>query len=165
VLFVDVVDSTGHARALGDERWLALLERHDAMVRGEIRRAGGRAGVAVGDGLAATFGGAAAAVRCALRIAAHSPALGLQVRCGLHCGEAQRHGARVGGIVFHIAARVMTRAAPGEVLVSETLTQLAAGSMLGFDGRGRRVLRGFPGAWRLYAVTDAPGGRDLRPGV
>jgi class 3 adenylate cyclase len=156
VLFTDVVDSTGHARTLGDARWLALLDRHEAMVRGAVHAAGGRITTAAGDGLVATFAGAGAAVRCAVAIAERSRALGLEVRCGLHCGETERRGARVGGIVFHVAARVVALAAPGEVLVSETLTQLAAGSALRFAKRGRRTLRGFPGAWTLYGATVTP---------
>ena len=155
VLFTDVVDSTGHAIALGDERWLALLERHEAMVRAEIRRAGGRPVAAAGDGMVATFDGAAAAVRCATRIARLSrSSFGLEVRCGLHCGEYERRGSRVGGIVFHVAARVLHLAAPGEVLVSETLKQLTAGSTLHFRARGRRTLRGLQGLWPIFGVTD-----------
>lgn len=156
VLFTDVVDSTGHARALGDGPWLALLDRHEAMVRGAVHAGGGRIAAAAGDGLVATFPGAGAAVRCALTIAEGSRALGLEVRCGLHCGETERRGTRLGGIVFHVAARVVALAAPGEVLVSETLTQLAAGSALRFERRGRRTLRGFPGAWTLYGATVTP---------
>jgi class 3 adenylate cyclase len=154
VLFTDVVDSTGHAVALGDERWLTLLDRHEAMVRAEIRSAGGRAVAAVGDGMVATFEGAAAAIRCATRVAQLSRSLGLEVRCGLHCGESERRGSRVGGIVFHIAARVVTLAAPGEVLVSETLKQLAEGSTLCFRARGRHTLRGLEGRWPIYGVVD-----------
>jgi class 3 adenylate cyclase len=153
VLFTDVVDSTGHAIALGDRHWLALLERHETMVRREIRRAGGRAVVAVGDGMVATFRGADAAVRCALAVAEGSRTLGLEVRCGLHCGESERRGARLGGIVFHVAARIVALAHPGEVLVSGTLTHLATGSALRFHERGRRTLHGLPGRWSVYGVT------------
>jgi class 3 adenylate cyclase len=162
VLFTDVVDSTGHALALGDERWLALLERHEGMVRAEIRRGGGRPVAAAGDGMVATFDGAAAAIQCATRVARLSPPLGLEVRCGLHCGEYERRGSRVGGIVFHVAARVVHLAAPGEVLVSETLKQLAAGSTLRFRARGRRTLRGLQGLWPIYGVIAAEGGDAAR---
>jgi class 3 adenylate cyclase len=153
VLFTDVVDSTGHAVALGDEHWLTLLEHHEAMVRAEIRSAGGRTVAAIGDGMVATFEGAAAAIRCATRVAQLSRSFGLEVRCGLHCGESERRGSRVGGIIFHVAARVLHLAAPGEVLVSETLKQLAAGSTLHFQPRGRRTLRGLEGRWPIYGVV------------
>ena len=161
VLFTDIVDSTRHAVALGDERWLELLERHEAMVRAEVRRAGGRPILAIGDGVVATFAGAAAAIQSALRIAQVSRSFGLEVRCGLHCGESERRGSRLGGIVFHVAARVVHLAAPGEVLVSETLTRLVTGSAVRFRKRGRRTLRGLPGIWPIYRVTrddDEPTG-------
>jgi class 3 adenylate cyclase len=154
VLFTDVVDSTAHAVALGDERWLGLLERHEAMVRAEVRRAGGRPVVTVGDGVVATFAGAAAAVRCAANVVRRSRSFGLEVRCGLHCGETERRRSRLGGIVFHVAARVMHVAAPGEVLVSETLTHLVAGSSVRFHRRGRHVLHGLPGVWPIYGLAD-----------
>jgi class 3 adenylate cyclase len=155
VLCTDVVDSTGHALALGDDRWLALLVRHQAMVTAEIRREAGHLVVAVGDGTVATFDGAAAAVRCAGRIARLSRDTGLEVRCGLHCGESERRARRVGGIVFHVAARIAQLASPGEVLVSETLTRLVAGSTIHFRRRGRRLLRGLPGLWVLYVACSA----------
>jgi class 3 adenylate cyclase len=155
VLITDVVDSTGHAMALGDHHWLVLLERHEAMVRHEIRQAGGRPVVAVGDGVIATFRGAVAAVCCALAIADASRTLGLEVRCGLHCGESERRGARLGGIVFHVAARIVALAQPGEVLVSDALIHLASGSTLRFHERGRRTLHGLPGRWPVYGVTAA----------
>jgi len=153
VLFTDVVDSTGHAIVLGDRHWLALLERQQGMVRREIRKAGGRLVVAIGDGMVATFDGAAAGVQCALAIAQASRSFGLEVRCGLHCGESERRGARLGGLVFHVAARIVTLAHPGEVLVSDTLTHLADGSALRFHERGRRTLHGLPGRWPVYGVT------------
>jgi len=46
-------------------------------------------------------------------------------------------------------------AKPGEVLVSNTVKDLVAGSGLGFEERGVHALKGVPGEWRLYAVTQA----------
>jgi class 3 adenylate cyclase len=153
VLFTDVVDSTGHALALGDRHWLALLGRHESMVRRELRHAGGRLVVTIGDGMVATFRGADTAVRCALAITQASRTLGLEMRCGLHCGISERRGPRLGGIVFHVAARIVALAHPGEVLVSGTLTHLAGGCTLHFHERGRRTLHGLPGRWPVYGVT------------
>jgi class 3 adenylate cyclase len=154
VLFTDIVDSTAHAVALGDRRWVDLQRQLEQVLREEIRRFGGRALATTGDGLVAAFDGAATAVRCALRAQHASRALGLDLRCGLHCGEIERHGPHVGGIVFHAAARVMDLAAPGEVLVSGTLKELSAGSSLCFRPRGRRTIRGLPGHWLVFAALD-----------
>jgi len=52
----------------------------------------------------------------------------------------------------HIGARVAALAGPGEVLVSNTVRDLVAGSGLRFADRGVHVLKGIPGDWRLFAV-------------
>jgi class 3 adenylate cyclase len=54
---------------------------------------------------------------------------------------------------MHIAARVMDRASPSEVLVSGTVQDLVGGSGIEFEDRGAHELRGVPGEWRLYAVA------------
>jgi class 3 adenylate cyclase len=41
LLFTDVVDSTEHARKLGDARWRALLDEHYSAIRQEINRYSG----------------------------------------------------------------------------------------------------------------------------
>lgn len=62
---------------------------------------------------------------------------------------------KVSGIAVAIGARVASRAAPGEVLVSQTVKDLVAGSGLAFVDRGTAELKGVPGQWHLYAVADA----------
>jgi class 3 adenylate cyclase len=60
---------------------------------------------------------------------------------------------KVAGIAVAIGARVASRAEAGEVLVSQTVKDLVAGSGLAFDDRGEAELKGVPGEWKLYAVT------------
>ena len=57
VLFTDIVGSTARAAAIGDTRWRALLDEHDAIVRQELARFGGREIDTTGDGFLATFDG------------------------------------------------------------------------------------------------------------
>jgi class 3 adenylate cyclase len=78
--------------------------------------------------------------------------LGIEIRAGLHTGECEILGSDIGGIAVHIAARVLSDAQPGEVLVSSTVRDLVAGSGIGFTSRSRRELRGVPGEWELLAV-------------
>ena len=91
-------------------------------------------------------------MRCALRIVHETRELGLEVRAGVHTGECERVGRRLGGIVFHIAARVAALARGGEVLVSHTVRDLVAGSGQGFTARGPHALKGLPGEWVLHAA-------------
>jgi class 3 adenylate cyclase len=82
-------------------------------------------------------------------------ALGLQMRFGLHTGELELAGSEIRGIAVHTGARVASKAGRGEVLASSTVKDLVAGSGLEFEYRGSHELKGVPGEWRLYAVSNA----------
>ncbi len=152
VLFTDIVDSTGHASKLGDNRWRALLGRHNEAIRSELGRWRGSEVKTTGDGFLATFDGPARAVQCAAEIVDVVADLGLRIRTGLHTGECELVAGDVAGIAVHIGARVMEQAQPGEVLASSTVKDLVVGSGLRFADRGEHALRGVPDRWRLYAL-------------
>jgi class 3 adenylate cyclase len=76
----------------------------------------------------------------------------MKLRMGLHTGECEVRGDDLGGLAVHIAARVGTLAAPGEILVSGTIKDLVVGSGIEFRERGEHELKGVPGSWKLYAV-------------
>jgi class 3 adenylate cyclase len=152
VLFTDIVDSTGRAVALGDDRWRDLLNRHDAMSAREVARQGGRIVKTTGDGILATFDGPGRSVRCALALARGAEDLGFELRAGVHTGEVERRGEDIAGVGVNIAARIEALARPGEILVSRTITDLVAGSGLSFCARGEHELKGVPGRWQLFAV-------------
>jgi class 3 adenylate cyclase len=153
VLFTDICDSTSRAAEMGDRGWRFLLERHDALFRHALDRHRGREVKRTGDGFLATFDGPARAIRCAASVAEAMGSLGLQIRSGLHTGELEVMDGDVGGMAVHIASRVMSAAAPNEVLVSGTVKDLVVGSGIDFEDRGERELRGVPGEWRLFAVS------------
>ncbi|MBV8462691.1 MAG: hypothetical protein JO368_05315 [Acidimicrobiales bacterium] len=153
VLFTDIVGSTDRAAQLGDDRWRNLLDRHDAAVRTQIDRFGGREVKVVGDGFVAIFPSPGRAVECGLAVREAVAAFDIGVRVGLHAGEVEVRGDDVAGLAVHIGARVAAKAAPGEVLVSSTVKDLVAGSSLAFSDHGEHHLRGVPGSWRLFAVT------------
>ena len=100
----------------------------------------------------ATFDGPARAIRCAGAIAHGVRDLDLEVRAGVHTGECEQMGEKLGGIAVHIAARVAAAAGPGEVLVSQTVKDLVAGSGIAFEDRGMHTLKGLPDRWQLFAV-------------
>jgi class 3 adenylate cyclase len=154
VLFSDIVGSTAKVAELGDARWRELLAAHHARVRAQLARFRGAELDTAGDGFFARFDGPARAIRCALAIHQAVRDVGVQVRIGLHTGECEVLDAKVAGIAVAIGARVSARAAAGEVLVSQTVKDLVAGSGIGFDDRGLAELKGVPGQWRLYAVTS-----------
>ena len=153
VLFTDIVDSTGRAAELGDSRWRALLERHDALVREQVERHRGRFVKSLGDGMRATFDGPSRAINSAIAICEGVRGLGLEVRAGLHSGELELlANDDIGGLAVHIGARIGSLAGAGEVLVSSTVRDLIVGSDQILADRGEHQLKGIPGSWRVFAV-------------
>jgi pimeloyl-ACP methyl ester carboxylesterase len=153
VLFTDVVGSTEKAAELGDRRWKELVEEHHRRVRGQLARYRGVEVDTAGDGFFATFDGPARAVRCATSIVEAVAPLGIEVRAGVHTGEVETIDWKVGGMAVVIGARVGASAGPSEVLVSQTVKDLVAGSGLSFEDAGQRELKGVPDRWRLYRVA------------
>jgi class 3 adenylate cyclase len=153
VLFTDIVGSTRLASDSGDTGWQGLVERHHHVVRGSLARYRGREMDTAGDGFFAAFDGPARAVRSALTIVDSVATLGIEVRAGIHTGEVQTIDGKAGGIAVVIGARISGLAGPSEVLVSQTVKDLTAGSGLTFEDAGEHELKGVPERWRLYRVA------------
>jgi len=153
VLFTDIVDATRKASELGDRRWRDLLDAHHTLVRDQLVKFRGREIDTAGDGFLSTFDGPARGIRAACAVAEGVRQLGLEVRAGLHTGECEVMGPKLGGIAVHIGARIAALAHGGEILVSGTVKDLVAGSGLRFDDRGAHALKGVPGEWHIFAVA------------
>src|SRR5262249_13045966 len=162
VLFTDIVASTQHAAATGDERWRAVLQRFGEITSELTERFGGTLVKSTGDGHLAPFEGPTQAIRCAEALRSEAEILGVEIRAGIHTGECELMDADIGGIAVHIAARILGQAGAGEILVSRTVRDLVVGSGTGFQDRGSVELRGVPGTWQLLAV-DRHGPRAGSP--
>ena len=162
VLFTDIVASTKHAAATGDQRWRAVLHRFGEITADLTQRFGGTVVQHTGDGHLATFDGPTQAIRCAEALRAEVETLGIEIRVGIHTGECELLDADIGGLAVHIAARILGHAGAGEILVSRTVRDLVVGSGTGFEDRGSVELRGVPGTWQLLAV-DRHGARAGSP--
>src|SRR6201991_3428592 len=160
VLFTDIVASTQHVAATGDERWRAVLQRLGEITADLTERFGGTVVQHTGDGHLITFDGPPQAIRCAEAVRADAETLGIEIRAGIHTGECELLDNDIGGIAVHIAARILGQACAGEILVSRTVRDLVVGSGTSFDDRGSVELRGVPGTWQLLAVDPA----GVRPG-
>jgi class 3 adenylate cyclase len=154
ILFTDIVGSTAKTAELGDGAWRGLLARHHDHIRTQLARFRGEE-LDTADGFFARFDGPARAIRCACAIRESVGELGLDVRAGLHTGECELMDDKVAGIAVSIGARVAAQAGLGEVLVSQTVKDLVAGSGIEFAERGVAELKGVPGEWKLYAVADS----------
>ncbi len=153
VLQCDVEGSTELAHRLGDDRWADLLAEYGRRADTAIAVHGGKLVDRTGDGLMASFEGPVSAIRAAKRIQQAVAELGLHVRAGVHMGEVLERDDGLRGIAVHLAARVMSEADGGEVLASETVKDIVAGSGLSFEDRGAHELKGIEGPRRLFAVS------------
>lgn len=154
VLFTDLVASTELLARIGDAKYRDLRATHERQVRLHVEEAGGRLVNVIGDGTISLFDGPTRAVGAAERIRRAAEEIGINVRIGVHTGELERTGQDVTGMSVHIGARISALAAPGEVLVSSTVRDLALGSGRTFVARGTHELKGVPGRWTVYAVGD-----------
>ncbi len=151
ILFTDLVGSTRRAEATGDAAWKRLLDRHDDVNRTAVVRRGGEVVKTTGDGVLALLPSATAAIEAAHTIRAELTKDDLEVRIGIHVGEIDRRGADVSGLAVNVAARIMTEADTGQILVAEVVTLVAASTE--FEAVGTRTLKGVEGSWRLFAVA------------
>ena len=160
LLFTDLVGSTELARRLGDGPWRELLSRYFEAIRGELERFGGREVKTTGDGMLATFDGAARALHCAAAIRRAAGRDDLHLRIGVHVGEVELVGQDVRGVAVHEAARIMAAAGPDEILVSDLTRALAGAAGFSFEDRGTHVLKGLEGEWRLWVFAEETDARE-----
>lgn len=153
VMFTDIVDSTATAARIGDRAWTEILDEHDRRCRRAIGRFGGRWIKSTGDGVFATFEGPARAIDSAIAIVSDVGELGIVTRAGIHTGECEVCDDDLHGIAVHVGSRIAALAGPGEVLVSGIVKDLVAEPGVAFVDRGEHVLRGIPGAVRVFAVA------------
>lgn len=133
-LFTDIEAST---RLWEQEpvRMRGAVARHDALSREAVLGARGRIVKMTGDGLHAVFDEPQDALQAALALqralAAPEPELGiaLKVRCGVHCGPSEARDGDFYGPVLNRAARVMSAAHGGQVLVTQAVVERVAGRL------------------------------------
>jgi class 3 adenylate cyclase len=156
MLFTDVVGSTELVAERGDSAWARLAKSHDDIVRAHLNTYRGHEVSYAGDGFLAIFDGPARAVTCATRLVEALSELGVTIRVGLHTGEIELVHDVVRGLAVHIAARVMSAAENGGILVSATVKDLVIGSGIAFADRGTHRLKGVPGDWQLFEAVTTP---------
>jgi class 3 adenylate cyclase/pimeloyl-ACP methyl ester carboxylesterase len=156
LLFTDLVESTRTQAALGDRAWKELVSGHHQRVRDTLVHWGGEEHDTSGDGFFASFTGPARAIHCAQEIAGRVAELGLTTRSAVHIGECEIIDGKPGGLAVTIAARLLSTACAREVIVSQTVKDLVAGSGFTFKDRGEHELKGVPDRWHLYDAAKTP---------
>ena len=154
VLFTDIVASTEQQARMGRREWSRVAEDHDAMVRRALTRHRGHEVKTMGDGFLATFDATGRALRCAAEILAGAKDLGLELRAGVHTGEVEARADDIAGLAVTIAKRICDLAGPDQVFVSDMVRGHLVGSGTEFEDRGEHELKGVPGTWRLFALSN-----------
>ncbi len=160
ILFADIVGSTALTERIGDAAFRVRARDLDTALRAIIADAGGTTidAKTLGDGVLATFPGASQAIETALRCSVAGEAHGLPLHLGLHAGDVIRESNNIFGGAVNIASRISGLSAPGEVLVSRTVADLARTSAgVTFQDRGEHTLKGVSEPQRLYAALRAAG--------
>ncbi|MEX1194128.1 MAG: adenylate/guanylate cyclase domain-containing protein [Dehalococcoidia bacterium] len=160
ILFADIVDSTALTERLGDTAFRDKARELDSALRALIRDHSGTPieGKLLGDGVLAVFTSARQAIETALACGRAGSDGGLPLHLGLHAGDVIREAdpdgrSNVYGGAVNIASRISGLSAPGEVLVSRTVADLARTSAgVTFDDRGEHELKGVAGPQRVFAV-------------
>ena len=157
VMFTDIANSTGLTEDLGDDEWSRILSAHRELVRNLFVAHGGEVVGTQGDGCLGRFPTPAEAVLCAVEVQKElaqtrsDTNFPMQVRIGIHAGEAVEDDGDLVGRVVNVAARVTTETKPGEILVTEPVADYLGGQ-LRFEDRGLRELRGLTQPRHLLAV-------------
>jgi class 3 adenylate cyclase len=164
LLMSDMVRSTQISVAAGDAVYLSLVDAHRAILRRRLRERGGVEVDTAGDGLFAWLRSAADAVWCGLEAQRDVAALApgehgqrLEIRIGVTSGRPIERGGRLYGAAVNLSDRLCKAAAPGEVVVSESLlTELPVG--LETSPLGRLNLASFPEPVEVHRVRLASHG-------
>jgi class 3 adenylate cyclase len=155
VMQICIVNPDEQAKTFGRERWDEIVSRSHSFVRSQINLFKGREISYNENGVLATFDGPAKAVRCAQAITSSARRLGVRVKTGLHTGECDLIGEKIGGVAVRLAEHVAEEAMIGEIMVSRTVKDLVAGSGLQFQEYGVKSFPNLPGEWRLFKVKDS----------
>jgi predicted ATPase/class 3 adenylate cyclase len=160
-LFTDIEGST-RLWETDAERMKPALARHDALARDAVRRNRGTLVKTTGDGVHAAFDDPLDAVTAALQLqlALAEPHatddLALQVRCGMHLGVSERRDNDYYGRAINRAARIMSVAQGGQVLLSQAVAVLVAdrlGAEVSLRDLGEARLRDLAGAERIFQLV------------
>lgn len=159
VLFTDIAGSTAMTQALGDAGAQKVVRVHNRIVREALRAHSGREVKHTGDGIMASFNktsdGVDASIRMQKETALHNqvqPDLPLHLKIGLNAGEPIVEDNDLFGTTVQLSARIVDKASPDEIFVSEIVRGICAGKNYNFSNRGGYEMKGFGEDVTLFEV-------------
>jgi len=154
VVFTDIVGSTEYVRRVGDEAGRAAVRELETQVASIAADHDGRVVKNLGDGSLVSFGSNSSAISFAVEVQDKCSDGPLQLRIGMAAGEPLQEDGDIHGTVVAQASRIGDLGDAGEVIVSDSVRQLAAGKGFTFEPKGEVSLKGFDEPERVWKVTQ-----------
>jgi len=161
ILFSDIKGSTRYAEKKGDVEYVAMINRHNAMLFPVIEREGGLVVKTIGDSILAKFDDPVCAIKAAAGMqralaedrAGREEIDQIRIRIGMHHGLGLMKDKDVFGDVVNAASRVEKQADAEQILITGVLVEAAR--LAGYDcaKMGRADLKGKDEPIDLYAVA------------
>lgn len=153
VVFTDIVGSTEYIRKVGDDAGRAAVRDLETKVAALATDHGGRVVKNLGDGSLVSFGSNSSAIAFGLEVQEKCSDGPLKLRVGMAAGEPIQEEGDIHGTVVAHASRIGDLGDAGEVIVSDSVRQLAAGKGFRFEPKGEVTLKGFDEPERVWRVT------------
>ena len=160
-LFTDI-EGSSRLWETAPERMGPALARHDAIIRGAVERHDGTVVKMLGDGVHAHFDDPLAAIetiveiQLALADPASTGGFPLKIRSGIHAGAVTARDHDYYGTTVNRAARIMSSAHGGQILVSHAAADLVEGRVpreIELVDLGEVRLRDLTSPERLYQIA------------
>jgi len=153
VVFTDVVGSTEFVERVGDEQGRSALRAIERLVVEAAGEHGGRVVKHLGDGSMISVGSTSNALAFAVALQHQIESQPLQIRVGMAAGEPIQEDGDIHGAVVSQASRIADLGTAGEVMVADSVRQLALGKGYTFEPAGEVSLKGFNQPTTVWKVS------------
>jgi predicted ATPase/class 3 adenylate cyclase len=154
MVFTDIAGSTRLLETLGTQAYRSALEEHRTVVRRAFAAHGGYEVDNEGDGFFYAFSSAQAAVSAVREAMATLETGPVRIRVGIHTGEPTLDPPKYVGIDVHRAARIMSAAHGGQVLLSPSTVSLLEPATFELRDLGEHRLKDLSAPERLFQLGD-----------
>lgn len=153
VVFTDLVSSTEILDREGDAAGRRTFREIEGLVSDLASRHDGHVVKTLGDGSLITFASTRHALAFSLELQERMSSRPVQMRIGMAAGEPIREAGDIHGAVVVQASRIANLGGSGDVVVSDSVRQLAIGKEFEFEPKGEISLKGFDEPQRVWIVS------------
>lgn len=155
IVFTDLVASTEMLGRLGDDEGRAAVRQVEETVNTLAERHDGEVVKNLGDGSMIAFSSTSGALAFAVALMGAMADSPMELRIGMAAGEPIHEDGDIHGAVVAQASRIADVGTAGEIVVAESVHQLALGKGFDFEAAGETKLKGFEEPVSLWLVTGS----------